>query len=176
MKLSVLDIPKDGLNFSFSSQDTWFRDVIKNSLNKIYLKDSVAIAHVEVSKADEEVFINGDFKIPYQTVCDRCLENISGSIDEKFTMTLVPALEVEAEEDEKELEKVDLEFGYYKDEEVDIGEILREEIILSIPVKFLCSKNCKGLCTGCGINLNQGSCTCPKLVDPRWAPLEKFRK
>ena len=175
MKLSVLDIPKDGLNFSFSSQDTWFRDVIKDSLNEIYLKDSIATAHVEVSKADEAVFINGDIKIPYQTACNRCLENVSGSIDEKFIMTLVPALEIEVEEEEKKLEKEDLKFGYYKDEEVDIGEILREEIILSTPIKFICSENCKGLCPSCGINLNQGTCTCPKLVDPRWIPLEKFR-
>ena len=51
----------------------------------------------------------------------------------------------------------------------------REAVILELPMRFLCSEDCKGLCPGCGSNLNNGPCDCVKTEgDQRWAPLKKL--
>ncbi|MFW5872616.1 MAG: YceD family protein, partial [bacterium] len=72
---------------------------------------------------------------------------------------------------EKELNKLDI-----KDiKEVDIRQILKSNIFLDLPIKPLCSEDCKGLCPQCGQNLNKGDCNCERdIIDPRLAKLEKF--
>ena len=57
---------------------------------------------------------------------------------------------------------------------VDLGELARTVFILEMDTKTLCSESCKGICPGCGVDLNQGSCTCKKEVDPRLAVLAKL--
>ena len=55
-----------------------------------------------------------------------------------------------------------------------MGELARTAFILGMDTKTLCSEDCKGICPGCGVNLNQGSCTCKKETDPRLAALAKL--
>ena len=57
---------------------------------------------------------------------------------------------------------------------VDVGDLARTEFILEMDIQTLCSEDCKGICPGCGVDLNQGSCTCKKEVDPRLAVLAKL--
>jgi uncharacterized protein len=58
-----------------------------------------------------------------------------------------------------------------------LEDVLKEQILLALPVKQVCDAACKGLCTQCGTNLNTGSCDCPSPVsDPRWLALEDIRK
>ena len=55
---------------------------------------------------------------------------------------------------------------------IDLLELAREQIILSLPEKPLCDEECKGLCTSCGADLNEETCTCePEPADPRMAVL-----
>ena len=61
-----------------------------------------------------------------------------------------------------------------EDGAVDVGELARTAFILEMDAKTLCSEDCKGLCPGCGVDLNQGSCTCKKEVDPRLAVLARL--
>ena len=56
----------------------------------------------------------------------------------------------------------DLNFGYYKDDEIDFDEIVLDQVILQVPFKPLCRDQCRGLCPNCGMNLNTGSCSCRK--------------
>ncbi len=64
-------------------------------------------------------------------------------------------------EEEIELSVDDLEFSFYHHEEIDLAEIISEEIDLALPMRFLCSEACQGLCPTCGANLNQQTCQCP---------------
>ncbi|MCL4426233.1 MAG: DUF177 domain-containing protein [Firmicutes bacterium] len=60
---------------------------------------------------------------------------------------------------------------------LEIGEVLRDRILLSLPMKPLCSPDCRGLCPVCGTNLNEKTCNCrPEPVDPRLLPLQKLWK
>jgi uncharacterized protein len=60
--------------------------------------------------------------------------------------------------------------------EIDLEPMLRDALVLALPLNPLCSQDCKGYCAGCGQNLNEGECTCTSDdVDPRWAGLEALR-
>ena len=60
---------------------------------------------------------------------------------------------------------------------IDLSEDVRQTVLLSVPLKLLCTENCKGLCPLCGRNLNSGTCTCTQgAVDTRWEQLIKLKK
>ena len=54
---------------------------------------------------------------------------------------------------------------------LDVDSIVREDVLLSLPTKHLCDEDCKGICAGCGVNLNEQECKCEKEIDPRLAKL-----
>ncbi|SUY61625.1 ribosomal protein L32 family protein [Clostridium sporogenes] len=61
-----------------------------------------------------------------------------------------------------------------KNEAIDVTEVIENNIIIELPIKRLCKKNCKGLCQQCGANLNFSKCKCEKDIDPRLAKLKDF--
>ena len=56
-----------------------------------------------------------------------------------------------------------------------VTDLLREELLLSQPTKPVCKEDCKGICAGCGAELNSEPCTCPPEVDPRWDALKDLK-
>lgn len=98
------------------------------------------------------------------SICDRCLKPFSQSKVIHYECMLADELE-----DEENDEILLLENGC-----VDLGDLARTMYILEMDSKTLCSEDCKGICPGCGVDLNQGSCTCKKEVDPRLAVLAKL--
>jgi uncharacterized protein len=71
------------------------------------------------------------------------------------------------------MQEEDVDTSYYRDDQIDLNELLREQFYLALPMKPLCAEGCKGLCPQCGTNLNAGSCTCTVVwEDPRLAALK----
>jgi uncharacterized protein len=76
-----------------------------------------------------------------------------------------------------ELSSDEMDVGYYSDDEIDIKDIVREQMLLVVPIKQLCSSDCKGLCPDCGKDLNTGSCGCRDVkVDPRFSKLSELKE
>ena len=66
-----------------------------------------------------------------------------------------------------------LETSYYRNDAIDLNELLREQFYLALPMKPLCGEACRGLCAQCGTNLNAGTCDCqPVWDDPRLSVLK----
>ena len=99
-----------------------------------------------------------------KSVCDRCLEPFDQPKTVRYECMLAEELEDEDSDDILLLE----------DGTVDLGDLARTVFILEMDTKTLCSEDCKGICPGCGVNLNQGKCVCKKDVDPRLAVLAKL--
>lgn len=97
-------------------------------------------------------------------VCDRCLKPFAQPKTIHYECMLADELADEENDDILLLE----------DGCVDLGDLARTMFILEMDTKTLCSEDCKGICPGCGVDLNQGSCTCKKEVDPRLAVLAKL--
>ena len=80
-------------------------------------------------------------------------------------------------EAEQEIAEDDLGVSYYKDDAIDLGEVMREQFYLALPMKPLCRETARGLCPVCGINRNRETCACQaEWVDPRLEALKKFRR
>lgn len=97
-------------------------------------------------------------------VCDRCLQEFERVKTIHYETMVATALE---DEDNDEI-------LFAEDGLIDMDELARTTFILEMDLKTLCREDCKGLCSGCGVNLNQGSCICQKEADPRLAVLAQL--
>ena len=77
---------------------------------------------------------------------------------------------------EAELGGEDLEVSVFDGNEIDLTELVREQILLNLPIQVFCQENCRGLCPKCGANQNLIDCKCKENeIDPRWASLKNLK-
>ena len=108
--------------------------------------------------------------LDYSAKCARCLTEVNGSFAFDLEKTVAPR-EILSDLDEDRLD----DYAIIEDGFLDMDEMLREQLEMEFPLRFLCKENCKGLCSKCGQNLNEGECDCAKGdIDPRLAPLQKL--
>ena len=107
--------------------------------------------------------LEGELTAEMTCVCDRC-----GAEFDSTKVTPLDAVIVGEENEEYP------EYFVLEGNEIDLDEILSTCLILDMETKFLCSEDCKGLCSRCGRNLNLGPCGCRKEPDPRFAVLEQL--
>lgn len=130
----------------------------------------------EVHKDKDKFRLVGTVKAELELGCSRCLEPYRLAVDAPFDIRYLPATAA-ATEPEREIEEEDLETSYYRDDQIDLNELLREQFYLALPMKPLCQDECKGLCSQCGTNRNTGTCTCaPAWQDPRLAGLRALKR
>jgi uncharacterized protein len=130
----------------------------------------------EINKDKDKFRLVGTVKTELELPCSRCLEPYRMPVDAPFDLRYLPATAASTET-EREIEEEDLETSYYRDDQIDLNELLREQFYLALPMKPLCQDACKGLCAQCGMNLNTGTCDCAaEWVDPRLAALRDLKK
>ena len=121
---------------------------------------------------DVDVYrVTGRIETRLELECGRCLELFQIPVDSAFELRYVPQ-DQNAGEGEREIDEDDLTTAYYTDQTIDLGALMTEQFQLALPMKPLCSDDCKGLCPECGANLNKTTCGCaPKWQDPRLGAL-----
>lgn len=126
---------------------------------------------------DKTVFrLTGTLASELELTCSRCLEPYRFPVAVTFDQRYLPQAEPAEEGVEREVAVEDLDASFYRDETIDLGELVREQFYLALPMKPLCTEGCKGLCSQCGTNLNSSSCACTAAwEDPRLAPLKTLR-
>jgi uncharacterized protein len=128
----------------------------------------------EVRKDEKKLRIVGRVQTTLTAACSRCLEPFVIPVDAAIDTLLLPAA-VAAVEGEHEVQAEDLGVSFYRDDVIDLGDIVREQFYLALPMKPLCRPDCRGLCPVCGINRNHESCTCQtEWTDPRLEGLKRF--
>jgi uncharacterized protein len=129
----------------------------------------------DIHKDKDRFRLQGTVKADLELLCSRCLEPFTLPVDAAFDMRYHPAAEMSNDE-EREVPDEDLETSYYRDDQIDLNELLREQFYLALPMKPLCQDGCRGLCPQCGTNLNGEGCQCaPGWQDPRLAPLRALQ-
>jgi uncharacterized protein len=107
--------------------------------------------------------------------CDRCLETAVVPVDRTFELMYVPADEA-ASGGEDEVDQAGIEVGYYDGPGIELNDVLREVVLLALPMQVVCSSDCKGICPQCGQNRNQKDCGCrPVAADDRWSKLKSLK-
>jgi len=112
---------------------------------------------------DQSVHVRGRLKARLELQCGRCLEPFPFALDQELDLFYLPhrAQDDEEEEDEVELADRDMVVAYYQGERLDLGEMIREQFFLAVPMKRLCREECAGICPTCGANRNSRPCQCP---------------
>jgi uncharacterized protein len=129
---------------------------------------------VDIRKDANKVRLVGRVKTTLECACSRCLEPYTVPVDAPFDLMFLPAAE-NAGDGEREINEDDVGVSYYRDDVIDLLEVMREQFFLALPMKPLCREDCLGLCPVCGKNRNRESCDCqPAWEDPRLAPLKKL--
>jgi uncharacterized protein len=107
--------------------------------------------------------------------CSRCVEPFPWPVNAVFDLRYQPRA-LNAGEGEREIEEDDLSTAFYDNDTIDLGQLMREQFYLSLPMKPLCSEDCRGLCPTCGTNRNVAPCGCAsEWEDPRFAALKKLK-
>ena len=129
----------------------------------------------EIYKDKSTFRLVGHTKTTLEVPCSRCLEALTLRVDAAFDLRYQPHAE-NTGDGEREIEEDDLTTAFYQNDEIDLGQLMREQFYLALPMKPLCSENCNGLCPVCGTNLNTGNCDCKRdWEDTRLAALKEIR-
>jgi uncharacterized protein len=174
LKINVITIPEEGLKYDISENGEWFKECFTDD-EQADFKLSKVDMNCLITKTSSAVLIKGSLSATIKMSCGRCLEEVLLPVGADFVYTLVQDKE-EIREEDLELKEEDLEISHYSGDFIDLIPIICEQIVLQVPIKALCSENCKGLCPHCGTNLNSTSCNCKnEHVDIRMAVLKNFR-
>ncbi len=124
----------------------------------------------------EQAHVKGKLKGQIAVACDRCLKAVEVPLETEFSVDYTTFENYTETSEHAELHKEDFALSIYDGERIDLAELVREQVILNLPVRQLCSENCAGLCEKCGADLNTESCSCEtKEIDPRWSALKDLQ-
>ena len=122
-----------------------------------------------------DIRLRGRFAGKFQVPCARCVEPVEIPLEAEFDLIFRPAA-ADSDAPERSITAVETEIGYYQKDSLLLEDVLREQVLLALPVKTLCKPDCKGLCPRCGENRNSTACTCEEgPSDPRWEALAGLR-
>ncbi len=128
-------------------------------------------------RQDATVHVGGHFDAKLSLECGRCLEPFRMPLGQSLDVFyLARGADREVPEDEDEISDRDLVVAYYQEDRLDLGEMLREQILLSLPMKPVCRPDCLGICRSCGANRNLAPCSCQQAGadNPRLMPLKRL--
>jgi uncharacterized protein len=129
----------------------------------------------DIQKDKDQFRLVGSVKTTLELPCSRCLEPFTWPVDSSFDLRYQPHAR-NTGEGEREIEEDDLTTAFYENETIDLGQLMREQFYLALPMKPLCGDACKGLCPTCGTNWNKSACDCRnQWEDPRLAALKALR-
>lgn len=142
------------------------------------------LADISLLNTGNRILADFDVSARVTARCSRCLSEFTLPVRIQFKEEYRRALEaapkaqrpvetdgsteIEENEDREEAEV----FTFYGDN-IDFDEAVRQNLILALPMKFVCDEACRGLCPVCGKNLNEGECGCPQDLDSNWSPLRE---
>ena len=122
-----------------------------------------------------DIRLKGRFAGKFQVPCARCVEPVEIPLAADFDLIFRPA-GADSEAPERSITAPETEIGYYLRDSLLLEDVLREQVLLSLPVRTLCKPDCKGLCPRCGQNRNSQPCSCEAgQSDPRWEALAGLR-
>lgn len=132
----------------------------------------------DATKDGRKVRLVGRLTGALECECSRCLEPYRVPVGVDLDLLFLPQPEATGTgTGDEEVAENDLGVSYYKNDVLDLMEMMREQFYLALPMKPLCREDCQGLCPVCGTNRNRETCACqPTWVDPRLAVLEKLKE
>ena len=130
--------------------------------------------HMRLMRTQHSVFVRGQLSSRLEVECGRCLEPADLSVRFQVEAEYFPEVDIQTGAGLPKPDD-DLAFTIDQNHELDLTEAVRQHLLLEIPMQTVCREGCKGLCSRCGANLNDGSCECQDEVgDERLSVLRQL--
>ena len=153
MAIKINDIPPEGLTLELEHRIDLFNEGTASTAFTAVLSIKPTGAGI--------LNIAGRVKAEPTLECSRCLINFPYKIDVGMDISLAPVSSL-GTSPEHELERSELDMEFYQSDQIDPVELVKEQLLISIPMVPLHAPDCKGLCPVCGTNLNEVDCGCRK--------------
>ncbi len=150
------DVPK---YFEFRLEKGWWNSEAEDDPIR-GIGDPIT-ARVDIYKAGDKYILEGEMNGSVKIACDRCLSVYDFGIKTGFKLFFTQNSRY-GNKAEIELLEEDMETGFIEGDEIELDDILKEQLYLSLPIKSLCKEECLGLCPVCGTDLNIQRCNCRK--------------
>ncbi len=122
-----------------------------------------------------EIHVQGSLTVQLETECARCLDPVAQDVKRTFDL-YYRSLDESPEADELAVPRGEEELAFFSGDGLQLEDVAKEQVLLSLPMRAVCRTDCKGLCPQCGINRNRETCRCAETAaDPRWEALKKIR-
>jgi uncharacterized protein len=174
--VSIADLDAGGREFKFAVRAAWVRGALEDT-------DATAAGpdgklDVRVSKSGRDVVVRGRIDVDLLTRCARCLEDVTIHLEHPLTALMVPASDVAAggrgsAGEDGDLSPEDLDVVTYSGETIALDEIVRDELVLELPIVPLCSEDCAGISPP---PAPEGAASGEAGIDPRLLPLLRLKK
>jgi len=133
-----------------------------------FARDLTVVA--EIYRSERDVHFEGSVEGEVTATCARCLDEFERPLQRDFRFVILPR--PEGRDDEEDDEGVD----HYSGDDLDLTPLVTEQALLALDSMPLCTPDCRGLCAGCGANLNREECRCDKKAEgPMAGPLRLFK-
>jgi uncharacterized protein len=176
MRIRVDEIPESGRTLRLHWDEERLRQFVPpdDPFNPKLIRPLNVV--LDLSKNADHIRVTGKIEGSLEVDCHRCLRTFSFPLNEDVDIYLVEE-DRAPEEDEKELDAEELIYEFFDGEVIEIDRLIAEQIFLTLPVKVLCSEDCRGICPRCGANLNEEACQCKAgNGQSPFAKLESFRR
>ncbi len=131
-------------------------------------KDRVRV-EASLDKTGRQVHLKTRARTSGHFTCDRCLDEFEQPLSAQYEIVYIIEEAGQGTGGSEEVQYLSPDTNF-----LDLGEDVRQYLILAVPQKLLCSDDCQGLCPKCGVNKNKVRCSCStKETDPRWEGLKK---
>jgi uncharacterized protein len=188
MVVQVEQIREGGLTLAQPLAQPFLAEVLADAVREGFHCAAPATLHASFRRTSGGVLLEGSVDLALSAPCKRCATEVGFTVPVRFLLNLVPAdpkrertLDEEAADETEtessgsfELTQADLDT--YHGKTIDLDPIIREQVLLALPMHAVCREDCRGLCGMCGQNLNEAACGCEsRRVDPRLAVLKDIK-
>lgn len=137
------------------------------------VSDLVVEGTAVLRQATMEIVVKGRLTVEMEADCDRCLEAARFPLSLEFDLVYQPLPSVMPEE--VVLSPEETEIAFYRGLGIELADVVREQVLLALPMRRICRPDCRGICPVCGENRNLVNCACrQEWVDDRWAALRNL--
>lgn len=168
MIVNVSEIKDGGLSLNLTRGPGWLGGSEKSEVASV---DSDIEFHIDLLRTAGEISVRGKIGFLAIARCSRCLSDVRFDTNLEVKLILSPS-----DTERKEEAGGEIDYETYRGRKIDLNDYMREQVNLSLPYKVVCAEDCRGLCSGCGQNLNEQQCNCEThQEDSRFAVLKDIK-
>ncbi len=137
----------------------------------VHGRAELLVEHRGHKETVDDIRVRATIRGEFELLCARCLSGVASPLEAGFDLIFRPG-GVDAESGEHAISEDETEIGYYEQSGLLLEDVVREQVLLTLPGRALCREDCKGLCPHCGADRNTMECACDNTVaDSRWSAL-----